>query len=105
MEDSSVWDRLHPVFAEDGYCVITMDLPCHGKSRFNGEICEMTEMAEAVFAILYKFKFFNPIVIGHSMGGYVGLELMKLMACRLILLHSNFWEDPPEKKNDRNRVI
>lgn len=55
--------------------------------------------------ILHTFKIVNPVIIGHSMGGYVGLELLRLLDARLILLHANFWEDAPEKKADRNRVI
>ncbi|UKN00429.1 alpha/beta hydrolase [Paracrocinitomix mangrovi] len=105
LEDASIWDGLKPHFEQAGYCVITFDLPCHGKSRFNGKNCSMTEMADEVFNVLLKFKFFNPVVIGHSMGGYVALELLRNMACHVILLHSNFWEDPLEKKKDRNRVI
>lgn len=62
-------------------------------------------MAEGVHNILHTFKITNPIVIGHSLGGYVGLELLKLQEVKLILLHSNFWDDSPEKKADRDRVI
>jgi len=43
--------------------------------------------------------------IGHSMGGYVALELTKLIDLKVILLHSNFWADSDQKKEDRNRVI
>ena len=82
-----------------------MDLPCHGESRYDGEKCSIKEIAEEVFNILHVFKIKQPVIIGHSLGGYVGLELLKLIEGKLILLHSNFWEDSKEKKADRDRVI
>jgi pimeloyl-ACP methyl ester carboxylesterase len=65
----------------------------------------MTDMASAVFNYLQDRKIENPFVLGHSMGGYVGLELLRQMPVELTLIHSNFWEDPESKKLDRNRVI
>jgi pimeloyl-ACP methyl ester carboxylesterase len=105
LEDSSIWDDIWPEFKKTGYKVITVDLPCHGESRFSGEKCSMTEMAEGVNNILHTFKIEYPTIIGHSMGGYVGLELLRLLDARLFLVHSNFWADSKEKKLDRNRVI
>ncbi|MBD3638134.1 MAG: alpha/beta hydrolase [Crocinitomicaceae bacterium] len=105
LEDSSIWSEVWPEFKKKGFKVITVDLPCHGESRFTGDKCEMTYMAEQVYNILQIFKVEKPIIVGHSLGGYVGLELLKLIDSKLILLHSNFWEDPPEKKRDRDRVI
>ena len=100
-----MWKDVWPAFKRQGYKIITIDLPCHGDSRFDGEQCSMTQMAEGVYNILHTYNITRPIIIGHSMGGYVGLELLKLLDARLILLHSNFWEDPTEKKADRDRVI
>ena len=39
------------------------------------------------------------------MGGYVGLELAKLIDIKLVLIHSNFWNDSEQKKIDRDKVI
>ena len=44
-------------------------------------------------------------IFGHSMGGYVGLELAKLIDIKLVLIHSNFWNDSEQKKIDRDKVI
>lgn len=65
----------------------------------------MQYMAGCVSAELKIRGIENPFVVGHSMGGYVGLELLHLMPARLTLVHSNFWSDPETKKTDRNRVI
>jgi len=65
----------------------------------------MDEMARCVHEFVKTEGIENPIVIGHSMGGYVGLELLHLGDYQLTLLHSNFWADTDEKKRDRDRVI
>lgn len=104
LEDSTMWDGLKNEFSEN-YQLVCVDLPCHGESRFEGEICPMGHMAQMIHQLCSELNFDNPMVIGHSMGGYVGLELAKLRIIDLILLHSNFWADPEEKKRDRNRVI
>ncbi|MCB9223771.1 MAG: alpha/beta hydrolase [Crocinitomicaceae bacterium] len=104
MEDSSIWSNVSKTFSKS-FEVIVIDLPCHGKSRFNGDNCSMILMSTLVDQLLHHLNLSEPIVIGHSMGGYVGLELAKIRNIDLILLHSNFWDDPEEKKKDRNRVI
>lgn len=104
LEDSSMWDEFVKPFKAT-HQIILIDLPCHGESRFTGEECSMEFMANAVKQILDTENITNPKIIGHSMGGYVGLELTKLMPINLTLLHSNFWTDDIEKQNDRSRVI
>ena len=105
LENQSIWDNIKPSIIASGCRVITVDLPCHGKSRFDGEICTMEFMAEGILKVLSHEKIENPFLFGHSMGGYVGLELIKRIPVGLTLLHSNFWADSENKKHDRNRVI
>jgi len=105
LEDHSIWDEIYPVFVDAGFRIILVDLPCHGLSRFDGDNCSMSQMAEIIHAFLSGKNISEPFVFGHSMGGYVGLELLRLRSIKLTLLHSNFWEDSAEKKKDRNRVI
>lgn len=105
LEDHRIWDKIYPQFLDLGYQNILIDLPCHGQSRFAGDYCSMKQVAEIVHQILEKHSIENPVVIGHSMGGYVGLEMLELSPIQLTLLHSNFWEDSASKKLDRNRVI
>ena len=103
LESSEMWEEIIPHFKN--YQVITVDLPCHGNSRFDGNSCSMGFMAQILHEFFRQIEVKDPIVIGHSMGGYVGLELLNLMPIELILLHSNFWKDSKNKKTDRNRVI
>ena len=50
----------------------------------------------------------NPIVMGHSLGGYVALALLERMGNRIQaigLLHSTAYADDLEKKQMRNRTL
>lgn len=105
LEDHAIWNPVYPDLVNEGFQCILIDLPCHGWSRYEGEICTMEQMAQSVWHFLKSQKISNPFVFGHSMGGYVGLELLRLTSIQLTLVHSNFWEDAPTKKEDRNRVI
>jgi len=105
LENHSMWKGITPVLIKMGCQVVSIDLPCHGNSRFFGEECSMIYMAKGVAAIFNQENIQNPHLFGHSMGGYVGLELLKMRPIQLTLVHSNFWEDTPTKKKDRNRVI
>jgi pimeloyl-ACP methyl ester carboxylesterase len=104
LEDSSMWyEFIQPLLKTNQ--VILIDLPCHGETRFIGNNCSMLFMANCVNTVLKKESIINPTIFGHSMGGYVGLELAKLIEIKLVLIHSNFWADNSEKKHDRDRVI
>lgn len=83
---------------------IRVDLPGHGNSPHID--CEdMASMAELVAESLSSDELVDPVVVGHSMGGYVALELLKyLERPKLILLNSNFWSDSEQKRADRVRV-
>lgn len=105
MENHTMWKDISPFLIKMGCQVVSIDLPCHGKSRFFGKQCSMAYMAKGVAAIVKQENIQNPHLFGHSMGGYVGLELLKMTPIQLTLVHSNFWEDAPTKKEDRNRVI
>lgn len=105
LEDHRMWNTINPHFEKWGFKVYAFDLPCHGESRFDGENCSMALMAELLNAFCIDQKIENPYVFGHSMGGYVGLELLKLRPINLTLVHSNFWADSTAKKKDRNRFM
>ena len=87
---------------------VYIDLPGHGNSPLlTGEgDPSIAEMAAHVIATLEALNITDFDVVGHSMGGYVALELKKrVIGCRrVILLNSNFWEDSVEKKRDLVRV-
>ncbi|MFN5635378.1 MAG: alpha/beta fold hydrolase [Flavobacteriia bacterium] len=106
MESSNMWDHLS--LNDLTYKKVFIDLPGHGNSPLlTGEgDPSIAEMAAHVIATLEDLNITDFDVVGHSMGGYVALELKKReIGCRrVILLNSNFWEDSVEKKRDRVRV-
>jgi pimeloyl-ACP methyl ester carboxylesterase len=103
LESSTMWDFLE---LPESIQQIAVDLPGHGYSLDATEKSTMKDMAELVFDLLENLEINEYTVVGHSMGGYVGLELMKLdkKCTKLILLNSNFWQDSPDKVENRIRV-
>lgn len=102
LESASMWNVLDlDQFAK----LILIDLPGHGKSDLAG-IDSMEQMAKAVFNVLQKEQVDAYSVLGHSMGGYVALELHEFdQNCKnVILMNSNVWEDNKQKVADRKRV-
>lgn len=106
MESSTMWDYLS--LKSLPYHLIFIDLPGHGQSDLlTGEgDPSMVQMAEHVAEVLSELGIEQFDVIGHSMGGYVALELKQMLqSCgRVVLFNSNFWADSEEKKRDRIRV-
>jgi pimeloyl-ACP methyl ester carboxylesterase len=103
LESSTMWNFLDlPVSIQK----IAVDLPGHGDSLDVTEESSMKDMAKLVFELLRSLDVVEYTIVGHSMGGYVGLELMKLdeQCTKLILLNSNFWKDLPAKVENRTRV-
>ena len=104
LESSSMWKQ---VGFPKGYPLVLIDLPGHGKSSHPDLICEsISEMANLVIDVLDTLKLTQFHIMGHSMGGYVGLEIKKNdpRTKKMILLNSNFWADSTQKVNDRKRV-
>jgi len=100
-----MWDYL-PLNELDARCIL-IDLSGHGQSSLNdsSEIPSICFMADEVSRVLQVEKAEEFTVIGHSLGGYVGLELAQLPGCqKLILLNSNCWSDDEQKRLDRLRV-
>jgi pimeloyl-ACP methyl ester carboxylesterase len=90
------------------YRVICPDLPGFGDSVLTRPIQSLEEVAEQLESWLQELQIQNPIVLGHSLGGYVALALLERMGDRIRaigLLHSTAFEDDLEKKEMRNRVL
>lgn len=95
-------------FFSNKYRVITIDLLGHGESDSLGYVHEMEDNANAVNEVLEHLKIEKATILGHSMGGYVGLafaELYPQKIQKLVLLNSTSKEDSAEKKSNRTRAI
>lgn len=104
LESISMWEYLR---FSGKYQMIFIDLPGHGASSFDkNRENSMSSIARDVIVLLedLKIDFFH--VVGHSMGGYIGLEIQRQTEkCdKLVLLNSNFWVDDLKKVEDRIRV-
>ena len=100
---SKIWNQTLPFF-KDNYLILTMDLPGHGKTPCNEEVLSMSECADAVHQIIKKIGLDKVHIVGHSMGGYVGLELLSNypeVVRSITLLNSTAKEDSIQKKKDR----
>jgi len=105
LESMSMWDYLP--LNELNFQAIQIDLPGHGASAcLTNEPPSMQEMAKEVLKVVAELNLEHFSIVGHSMGGYVALEVQAISSnCeKVVLLNSNFWSDAPEKRNDRRRV-
>lgn len=107
LEERSMWDVFTLELSKE-FEVIAVDLLGQGESGNTGYIHTMEEQAAAVAAVLEQEKVVSCTVIGHSMGGYVGLAMAENQRHQLrglVLFHSTVYADSESKKKDRQRVI
>ncbi len=104
-EDAQMWNSFVEPF--EGYRIIQMDLSGFGESFLLQEH-SLVAMASAVKALLDALNIQKCILIGHSMGGYVGLEFAAQYQGRLLglgLFHSHPYTDTEEVKERRLKSI
>jgi pimeloyl-ACP methyl ester carboxylesterase len=88
--------------------VICPDLPGCGQSTLSTQKLSLEEVAVALEEWLDENNIQDPIVIGHSLGGYVALALLELMGNKIKavgLFHSTALSDDEEKKEMRDRTV
>ena len=110
LESSTMWEALN--LNKLSGTKLLIDLPGHGKSPLfdPSEIPSMKFMADEVGRVLAFLKIDAYRLIGHSMGGYVALELAAntpkgiSTPSHVTLLNSNCWSDSEAKQADRLRV-
>ena len=93
---------------EKKYRIIAIDLPGHGLTGSDKEINSMEFCAQVVADVMKKSGVEKAYITGHSMGGYVAQNCVKLfpeLFHGIILLNSTPNADSPEKKTDREREI
>ena len=107
LENKKMWAEYVDLFSAKNR-VITIDLLGHGESDCLGYVHSMEENANAVHEVLEHLQIEKASIVGHSMGGYVGLafaELFPKNILKLVLLNSTSKEDTAEKKLNRTRAI
>ena len=106
-ESGEMWHYLADSLSTQ-YRVICPDLPGFGSSPITHPITCLEDVAEQLEEWMDALQIQNPIVMGHSLGGYVALALLERMGDRIKaigLLHSTAFADDLEKKEMRNRGL
>ena len=107
LESLEIWDAFSTDLSTS-FQVVTIDLPGHGASGYFGEVHSMELMADSVHAVLTHLNIEHCVVIGHSMGGYVAVQLAEKypeLVQGFGFFHSHADVDTPEGKHNRDRVI
>jgi len=106
-ETHEMWSDFKTPFLKD-FRVITVDLPGFGNSTLPNGGFALADIADALADFLDSLNIKQVVVIGHSLGGYVTLELAKLkpeLIKGFCLFHSTAYADDEEKKDSRNKTI
>lgn len=106
-EDHKIWEEFQQDMREEPYQVIVLDLPGFGASDVVEGIT-IEGMARRVHALLESLETGPAVLIGHSMGGYVGLALARLFPKALLglgLFHSHPYADEEGTKALRQKSI
>ena len=107
LESMDIWEE-YTALLSDKFKVIAIDLLGHGGTECISDTHEMTDMADAIYYVLNSLGIKNPIMIGHSMGGYVTLAFEKKypkINKAFVLFHSTAIPDTTQKMINRNREI
>ena len=98
-------------FAEklsDSYQVVTPDLPGFGKSPLPDGGFSVDDVAQTVRQWIRDRQYSRPVIVGHSLGGYITLALAALereLLSGMCLFHSTALADSEEKIQSRNKVL
>lgn len=106
LSDSAVWSRFGSML-EQQYMVYYVDLPGHGNSPAQQNWSSISELAVILLECFAKEGISRAYLVGHSLGGYVVLELCRqgFAAQGLVFLNSYPYVDTDKKKEQRKREI
>ena len=107
LENKLMWNAFIPELSKRNR-VIAIDLLGHGATECLGYIHTMEDQADMVQSVLQELKIRKTVLIGHSMGGYIGLAFAELYAENvkgIMLLNSTSKADSKERKINRDRAI
>lgn len=106
-ETHEIWEELIPLLAAHAR-VLSIDLPGFGDSMLPKTPFSIDEVAAQVMGWLKEKGVQAPVVVGHSLGGYVALAMARQdpdYCQKMVLFHSSAFADPEEKKGNRNKTI
>jgi pimeloyl-ACP methyl ester carboxylesterase len=80
--DHTIWEPLIPHLRADARLIMP-DLRGHGKSAAPEGAYSMRQMADDILALIDRLKLNRVVLVGHSMGGYIGLAFARAYPQRL----------------------
>ncbi len=106
-ENNKIWDKYREKLSLK-YRVFTPDLPGFGASDALPFEHSIDMVANSIYDWLKKKNISECIIIGHSLGGYITLEIAKKfpnIISGIGLVHSSALADTPEKQLGREKSI
>lgn len=106
-ETHEVWTRFAKELSKN-YRVINVDLPGFGKSKSLPEGFSVADAGSKINELLTQLNINKCIAVGHSLGGYVTLAMVKQKSALFAgfgLFHSTAYADSEERKAARNKVV
>ena len=105
--DQEIWDGYVEKFSDE-FRVITIDLPGFGKSEPLKSPFTLEQVANTLLDFVVKNDLKKVNLIGHSLGGYVALAMVKNrpeLFASLVLFNSTAYADSAEKKTSRSKAV
>ena len=102
-----IWDG-YVERLSDEFRVITVDLPGFGKSEPLKSPFTLEQVASTLLDFLRKNDLKKVSIVGHSLGGYVALAMVKdspELFASLVLFHSTAYADSAEKRAARSKSV
>jgi pimeloyl-ACP methyl ester carboxylesterase len=102
-----VWDDWATALSST-FTVYTPDLPGFGQSAILQEGFTIKDIAARMLKWMDEIQLPQAVILGHSMGGYIALNMVEQRADSfraLVLFHSTAVADSPEKKESRTKVL
>jgi pimeloyl-ACP methyl ester carboxylesterase len=106
-ETHEIWNGLEEGLSKK-FTVFSIDLPGFGTSSILETPFSIDDVGAKVCDWVIQQEIDQPVVIGHSLGGYVALAMAKQSPEKIMgigLLQSTAFPDSEEKKANRNKVI
>lgn len=107
LETLYIWEEFAAMLPDSSH-IISIDLPGLGLSGSDPLINSMQFDSSVLLALLDRLGVARPVIIGHSMGGYVGQRFLRDYPERvaaLVNINSNPYRDDPSKVTDREKEI
>ncbi len=105
-ESHSIWSEFVRPFTNH-YRVICLDLPGFGQSKLPSSFT-IPEITQTVWSFLDSIDVKTCFVVGHSLGGYITMEMANQQADRMegfCMFHSTAYADDENKKLNRTKVM